>query len=221
MSDIAVTYGAAETAFGAVTGWGYKGTTSDVNHGTAEALDGIGNVAESQLIDEKISVTSTLECYDDTNTIPDEIGEVIGTTNVLENISITTDAKASSKMTLAGHNHTANAHATLKSVAHGITVTSAIGVTDFLGGTAGAAAALKSSSCTISCQHVDETGADGDGHFCGENNKPMVTATVVWLGVPTTPCGSGWEGVESLSTVDESTGFTTTTVTARKYLAFT
>ena len=99
---MAVTFGAS-ALFGAVTGWAYTGGSSSADAAIATAADALANVANSALITEKTSVQATLECNDDTNTIPATIGAVVNSL-VLENITLTLSNKDSAKMSLSGHN---------------------------------------------------------------------------------------------------------------------
>lgn len=215
MTDKNVTYGAA-AIFGAVTGWKYVGPgSSSINKDLAEAKDEIGNVAASNLINERIDKSANLECYDDTNTIPDSIGEVVNSIALL-GISIALNRNASARMTLSGHNHTANPHTSLNLAAHGITISSAFGAEDLVGGTAGDNATVESVQVNITCDHDDEADEGGLDHFCGQNNNAKIQITQTWLGVPTTPFDSAtWQGTATETTDGK---FTRTIVNVTKYL---
>jgi len=214
---MAVTFGAS-ALFGAVTGWAYTGGSSSADAAIATAADALANVANSALITEKTSVQATLECNDDTNTIPATIGAVVNSL-VLENITLTLSNKDSAKMSLSGHNHASNAHTTGVTVAHGISIAKAFGVADVLGGTAGTDASVESATVTISCGHADVEDGDGYNHFAGENNGPaQVVVNQVWIGVPTTAFDSDtWQGTAT-TTTNVNNGAVRTVVNATKYL---
>jgi hypothetical protein len=217
MADKAVPYGAA-AIFGAVTGWKYVGPgSSSINKDLAEAKDELGNVAASNLINERIDKSANLECYDDTNTVPANIGEVVNSI-ALTGISITLNKNAAARMTLTGHNHTANAHTATNLAAHGIEISAAFGAEDLLGGTAGDNAAVESVQVNITCDHTDEADEGGEDHFCGQNHNAKIQVTQTWLGVPTTAFDSAtWQGTAT-ETTDVNSGFTRTVVNVTKYL---
>lgn len=218
MTDKAVTFGAS-AIFGAFTGWKYvgPGSVSSGNNGLGEAKDEIGNVVASSPIDEIKPVSANLECNNDTNDIPENIGEVVNS-QALTGIAITLNKNAPARMTLTGHNHTANAHAALNLAAHGMTVDSWFGAADVLGGTAGDNATVESVQINITCDHQDEADEGGNDHFCGQNHNARVTVTQTWLGVPTTAFNaSTWSGTSKEAT-DASTGHVRTIVNVTKYL---
>lgn len=213
-----VAYGALPV-FGAIPGWNYTNSTSSVDASISEAQDAIGNVTASQTNSEILPVTASLDCDNDTNTVPASIGDIVNSID-LTSITINTVNKGScAKMTLSGHNHTAAPHTALKKVAHGIALTQCFGCEDMVGGTAGVNADVKSVSINISCGHSDEADKDGFDHFCGENVGPAkITITQVWTGVPTTPFNATtWTGTAT-TTTNPNTGDQTTTVNVTKYL---
>lgn len=219
MTAPAVTFGAS-AHFGVITGWNYVGPGKiEVSHGLAEAKDAGGNTTAAAQLDEKITYSSALDCSNATNTVPPDIGALLDS-KVLESIGIELDYKACAKMTLSGHNHTANAHATVLKAAHGIAVTQQFGAVDMLGGTAGANACVKHVSIQITCGHNDEPDASGDAHFAGANSGGKVVITQTWLGVPTTAYDAATWPYATISpaTTDESTGATCTIVSVTKYL---
>jgi hypothetical protein len=216
MADVAVTYGAS-AIFGAVTGWKYVGGSSDQTHGIAEAHDELGNVAAHSQTDEMLPKSANLECYDDTNTVPASIGAILNSID-LTGITINLNYKDKATMSLTGHNHTANAHASLNLAAHGMSVTTAFGANDVLGGTAGDVATVESASINITCEHMDEPDEGGVDHFAGQNFNGKVQVTQTWIGVPTTPYDTAiWTG-SATQTVGKNDGLTRTVVNVVKYL---
>lgn len=214
-----IDFGSAQP-FGTLTGWNYTSATITTDKQRANALDHIGNEAASNLYDETTNVTASLVASSSSApTIPPSIGAKVGD-YILTSIQVNTTRGEAATMTLTGHNHTANAHTgSEKSVAHGITLAGGFGSKDFMAGTAGSNASVKSGSITIECQHADET--DGSGsHLVGENYTPMLTAETEWVGVPSAAAESGWD-VTSKPNPTENAGFETTTVSGTKALAFT
>ena len=216
MADKDIDFGASER-FGAFTGWEAQGGDSAVNKTRAVALDKMGDEAASDLHDERTEVTCRYQCNNNTNTIPATIGAVVESLD-LTSIEISTAEGRAAEMSLAGHNHTNNAHAdTLRQAAHGITLAKAFGATDFMGGTAGDNASCIEGSINISVEHVDQNDADGD-HLVGENYGGKIEARSTWAGVPSVPAVAGWD-VTVVTTTDENTGFQKTVVTGVKALA--
>jgi len=212
----------SEQPFGALTGWNYTSANVTIEKERANALDEIGNEAASQLYDEKTTVTASLVAAATTApTVPATLGARLNSLYVLTSIQISTTRDGFATMTLTGHGHAANDHtgSDVKTVAHGITLSSGFGAQDFMGGTAGDNAAARAGSITIECQHADETDASG-GHLVGENYTPMLTAETEWTGVPTTAAGAGWD-VTSKPNPTENTGFETYSVSGTKPLTFT
>ncbi len=210
----------SEQPFGALTGWNYTSASPTTAKERATAADEIGNEVASKLYDERTNVTASFVAASiSAPTVPPSIGAVINS-YIVTSIAISTTRDGFATMTLTGHNHTANAHSgSEKSVAHGITLTSGFGAQDFMEGTAGSNASVRSGSITIECQHADETDSGGD-HLVGENYQPMLTAETEWVGVPSTAAAAGWD-VTSQPNPTENTGFESTSVSGTKALAFT
>lgn len=215
----AIAFG-SEQPFGALTGWNYNSASVTNGKERASALDRIGNEAASKLYDEKDEVTASFISASSSvaPTIPPVIGAVLNG-YILTSIQVSTTRDGMPTMTLTGHQHAANPHdGSEKKIAHGITIASGFGAQDFMSGTAGANASVRSGSITIECQHADETDADGD-HLVGENYTPMITAETEWTGVPTTPAATGWD-VTSKPNPTVNTGFESYSVSGTKALAF-
>lgn len=219
MTEPAITFGATDTPFGAPTGWVPKGPAKNVTKDRANVLNAIGNEVASKLHNERTEYTQDFEPASASvaPTVPPIIGILLDTM-ILTGISLQTNATAFVTMSLTGHQHTANAHAdTLKQVAHNIAVSKSFGAIDFLGATAGDDASLESSSCEITCQHIDVEDDDGD-HLVGENYDGRISVNQTWHGVPTTAAGAGWD-VTGTNTTENNTGFLQTATTAEKALA--
>ena len=217
MAEPTITFGAT-CAAGALAGWNYQSSSSNVVSDRAKALDASGNEAASNLHNERTEITDNYEAsaVSGVAVLPATIGALVGT-GIVTGIDVSTSATAFATLAVTSHNHTDNAHAnTLVQVAHGIADTVGFGAVDFLGGTAGSNASPESSTLSITCQHNDIVDKDGN-HLIGENFDAMIVATTVWSGVPTTAVGAGWD-VTSVETTDENTGFEKTTVTATKKL---
>lgn len=220
MADKVITFGAAQS-FGAVSGFNEQTSSVAVSKSRASAHNAVGVEVVSSLYDERTDVSTPYKVSSAATTaiLPASIGALLNAL-IVTDIKVNTAAGDYAGVTIGGHNHAANAHAAspaLTSWVHGIALTSGFGATDFLGGTAGDNASVKSSSCTIKCDHVDEIGATGD-HLVGNNFNPMVEAEVVWVGVPTTAVGAGWDSV-SVVTGTDAQGLLTTTARGVKALS--
>lgn len=216
MADKAIDYGASE-GFGAFAGWEAQNTTAGTNKTRAVALDDSGEEAASTLHDEIQEVSSSYVCNNDTNTIPDKIGDLVNGL-ILTSIAIRTRPDGYAEMTLTGHNHTKNAHAAspaLKTATHGITLAKAFGVTDFLGDSDGTNDSAISGEVTISCEHSDQNDGDGD-HLVGENHGGKIEAKTQYCGDHTVVAAGFDVTVES--DADENTGFLKKDVTGVKSL---
>lgn len=218
MADKTITYGASE-GFGAFAGWEAKGTQDSTNKTRAIATSDKGDELASNLHDERREVSSEYECNNDTNSIPASIGALVEGL-ILLGINITTSGERYARMSLSGHNHANNAHASspaLRTATHGITLAKAFGATDFLGGTAGENASAIEGSINIQMDHNDQNDGDGD-HLVGESCNPRMEARTVWSGVPSVAAAAGWD-VTVESTEDEDTGFVRTVVTGVQKLS--
>lgn len=220
MSDPAIVFGAA-SSFGAISGWSEQNSSVAVLKDRASALDNVGTEAISKLINERTEVSTSYKAQV-TGSAPDmveEIGDLVNSL-IVTSISLQTSGSDFATMTLAGHNHAANPHASspaLRKGEHGITLTDGFGSRDFLGGTVGSVATLASSSCTITCDHTDELSNSG-GHFVGQNSHGMIEAECVYIGVPSVSVGAGWDNTASTTDTDAQ-GFKRTTVKATKKVA--
>ncbi len=218
MADMGIQFGTS-SQFGTLTNWAPQSPTITVAEQRANALGQYGDEVAYKLYDKRTDVSQEFVASNAATapTVPTNIGDLLGG-NIVTGISISTSATDFVKMTLTGHNHDGtNAHTNaLRKVAHGISLSKAFGAIDFLGGTAGSAATVESSTCDISCQHEDIQTEDG-AHAAGQNYDARITATTTWHGVPTTPAGTGWS-VTSVETKPNPQGFLQTTVTAEKAL---
>jgi hypothetical protein len=216
MADKTIAFGAS-AAFGAVTGWEEQNTSDSTANARAVALNSEGEEAAATLHDEKQDVSATYKCVSDTNTIPATIGAIVNALN-LTSIAINTVEGDYATMTLAGHNHTENAHEAvpaLHQVAHAITLAACFGVTDFTGDSAGTNDSCIASSITISCEHTDQNDGAGD-HLVGENHGGKIEIKSTYCGDHTV-VATGYD-VTVTSSTDENTGFIKKEVTAVKKL---
>jgi len=217
MAEAAVTWGTT-TKFGTVTGWNPIGATINKTAERKVAMDGIGNEVASTTVNEGSTFSQEFQAASTSApTIPPVLGKLVGSC-ILTGISITTKGSDFAKMTLTGHQHEDNAHAdTLNQVTHGITMSSGFGGIDFLGGTAGDAATVESSTLNIQCGHTDSPGDDGN-HYVGQNHTANATASTTWLGVPSVGIGEGWDKIETGTTVESNTNHVRTTYGGAKSL---
>lgn len=218
MSEPVIQFGVTPAdTFGSVAGWKMQRTGKTTNKDRDQALGETGNEESSALFNEKHDYSANLKCVANSNTVPVNIGALVGYA-VLTSIAISTNNKSHATMDLSGHNHPANAHAdTLQQAAHGIAVAKKFGAIDFLGGTGATGSALVSGNITIACQHEDQEDDDG-AHLIGQNYNCLLTAVTVWTGRVTTPAVEGWD-VTVQEVPEANTGHITSTVTGVKTLA--
>lgn len=219
MAEPTITFGATDTPFGAPTGWVAKGPAKTVSKDRANVLGPTGNEVASKLHNERTEYTQDFEPASASvaPTVPATIGILLDTM-ILTGISLQTSATGFVQMTLTGHQHTNNPHAdTLQQAAHNISVSKSFGSIDFVGATAGANASLESSSCEITCQHIDTENTDGD-HLIGQNFDARISVNQTWHGVPTTAVGAGWDTTSTVTT-ENNTGFLQTQTTSEKSVA--
>ena len=219
MAEATINFGASG-GFGDIAGWNHIDNSSPNSKDRATASDEIGNEAASNMHNERTEYSDSYETplAGSAPNIPAEIGDIINSI-LLTRIRVETDGTSYAKMTLEGHQHADNPHTSEKTVAHGITLDDGFGVTDFLGGTAGANASCVRSDITIECEHLDETDGDGD-HLVGENYNPRMTANSEWVGTPTEPnADSSWD-IQSSSPTRGNTAYERVTYTGVKALEF-
>jgi hypothetical protein len=218
MADLAVQFG-TESKFGTQTGWVAQSPEIDVSSDRASELGPAGDEATSKVHNEKTTCTQAFAAADATvaPTVQDTQCELLGSAYICTGISLSTKWNEMVKMSLTGHNHTTNAHTgDLKTCVHGQTLAVAFGSVDFLGGTAGSAASVDSSTLEISCDHDDRGGGIGE-NVVGENFHARMVATVTWVGVPSTASGEGWDKV-SVVTRENNEGHLETIVRGEKAL---
>lgn len=212
---MAAVWGATGLGHGPLTGWEIQSVTVSEDNKRGTAPDEIGNEAAAQVHDDTQQVTTNYKATVKTApTIPASIGaEINGITTT--QITVSTDSEDFATMTLTGHAHTDGDHGTCKSVAHGMTLDRGFGASDF-GVTGGES--VRSSELTITCEHSDVPGAEGNTAG-GENYNPRVEISVRVLGdSPSLPAGFD-RMTDALEGASED--FQYTTISGIKPLAFT
>jgi hypothetical protein len=208
------TFGAAGIGFGAQTGWSIQTSNPVDENKRANTLGETGNEEVSNLFDDTQRVVNTYKAkLAGAITIPPNIGaEINGIT--LESIALSTDAEDFATMTLSGHKHEDGTHGVVRSIAHGITLRAGFGASGFgVGGTVD----VRSSECTISCEHLDAPDEDGDT-AAGENFDPKIECNVRILGSGGT-VPAGYDRLED-GTDASNTDFQYQTLRFYKALAF-
>lgn len=212
---MAAVWGATDLGHGTLTGWAIQSVTVSDENKRGTAPDEIGNEAAAQLHDNTQQVTTNYKATVKTApAIPANIGgDINGITTT--QISVSTDSEDFATMTLTGHVHTDGTHGTCKSVAHGMSLQRGFGASAF-GVTGGES--VRSSELTITCEHSEVPGEDGDTAG-GENYNPRIEISVRVLGdSPELP-----GGFDRMTDVLEgaSEDFQYTTIAGIKPLAFT
>jgi hypothetical protein len=212
---MAAVWGATGLGHGPLTGWEIQSVTVSEDNKRGTAPDEIGNEAAAQVYDDTQQVTTNYKATVKTApTIPASIGaEINGITTT--QITVSTDSEDFATMTLTGHAHTDGDHGTCKSVAHGMTLNRGFGASNF-GVTGGES--VRSSELTITCEHSDVPGAEGDTAG-GENYNPRVEISVRVLGDSPSLPGGFDRMTDALEGASED--FQYTTISGVKPLAFT
>lgn len=174
---MAADWGASALGHGTLAGWEIQSVTVSDENKRGTAPDEIGNEAASKLHDDTQQVTTTYKGTASNPTIPASIGAVINGLLTTQ-IQISTDAEDRPTLTLTGHAHTDGEDGTCKSVAHGMKLDRGFGASAF-GVTGGES--VRSSECTISCEHNEVPDATGNT-AAGENYNPRVEISVRCLG---------------------------------------
>lgn len=215
MADPTITFG-ADQLFSTLTSFVHKTVDVETKRERAATNDEDGDELISILFNEMTEAMAELEAkvYASGPAIPSVIGSLLGGYLNTE-LEITTQNKAPVMLRVVGHNHANNAHVdNRRKATHGISLTKGFGAIDFLGGTSGSDASVKSSRCRIYCDHKDEENEDGD-HLIGQNYHAMIESETVWNGVPSSAIGAGWDN-PTVKTRRNNEGFLETVVTGIK-----
>jgi hypothetical protein len=180
------TFGAASLGFGALTGWAIQSSNSSDENKRANSLSEVGNEAVKNLFDDTTQVTTTYKATVTTApTVPATLGAEINSVT-LTGIQLSTDAEDFATMTLTGHIHVDGTHGTVRTASHGMTLRAGFGGSPF---NVGGNTTVRSSDCSITCEHIDVPDEDGDT-AAGENYDGKVECTVRVLGSgATVPAG--------------------------------
>ena len=199
-------------------------STDNEDNQTVPVHDADGDVScETAAFGDKLSVTSELKyCGSALGTDLPAIGSVSGG-YVIESIAIATSATETPTISISGHNHTANAHATgLASydwpaaiIAELDAIVGKKGAVDFFDND-GASVATQSSTITGSCQHIDTEDSDGD-HLAGDNYEGKIEVTQEFVGIVSAITDAAFQ-IDSNSGSDGNTELDTSSITGHIYL---
>jgi hypothetical protein len=175
---MAAVFGADGLGFGTLAGWNIQNAEDAAESKRRNSLGSTGNETVGSVYDETQNVTTSYKSA--AAAAPDipDLGDVVSGIAVTS-ISLSTDSEDYATMTLTGHAH---AHGTLRKVAHGVTLSSGVGASAF-GVTGGES--VRSSECTISCEHKDEVDDQGET-VAGENYDGKIEISVKVLGTGAT-----------------------------------
>lgn len=215
------TFGAGTSKWGTLTGWALNGTDNPSESKRETAHGPSNNAIASQLYDKRIDISETFRAIlrgDTAPTVPDKIGML--NSLPMTSLNITTTKEDFATMVVVGHEHEdgddgGSVGATqCRSVAHGMTLDNAFGVSLF--GFTDVDEAIES-SCNIECDHAEVPDADGNTK-AGENHYPRITISVTAHdGYATAP--AGFEITAQRPSTDAE-GFNTFVTEAVKDLAF-
>ena len=214
------TWGSGTGKWGTITGWALNNTASPETNKRETAHSKTNNAIASKLYDKRIEISETYNATQKA-TAP-AIPANIGLLNDLPmtNLQINTFQDNFAQMVIAGHEHVDGTdNGAVRSVAHGITIERAFGVSMF-GFTQ--VDEPTESSVTVECDHA-ETPAGGaeaaSGNTgAGENHNPRITLSITAHDGYASP-PSGFEVQEKRPGTDAE-GFATYTTVAVKDLAF-
>lgn len=118
-------------------------------------------------------------------------------------------------VTVTGHNHDANAHvdADLVMIKPSLTLPAGFGVCPGLFANANADSSCISANYTLSAEHTDINGCDGN-HLVGDNHGGMETVQATYYGVPTLTT-TGWV-LTSDAASDSNADFDQTSINATR-----
>ena len=173
-------FGADNVGFGTLTGWSIQAGSADTAKDRPNTLGPTGNESASNLIDSKDEVTTTYKANTTgAPSIPPTLGATLNGVSLL-GISLSTVPDDFATMVLTGHVHNDGTHGTLRTVAHGVTLTSGFGA-DAAGWTPAEANGIAGSTINITCQHIDNRGGAGNT-IVGENYDAKIEKTCTALG---------------------------------------
>lgn len=213
---MAHTFGSDAQGFGSLSGWAIQSSTRVAEKKRANVLGPTGNEAASNLWDETYRYTTTYKATTTAApTVPANIGADVNSI-MLEGIALSTQTDDYVSMTLTGHVHVDGTHGTVRSVAHGITLTAGFGVSLF-GCTVAETNGGFSSSCNIGTQHLDVPGGVAGNTIAGENFDPRIDIDLVAHGDAT--IASGFDQTTK-TTERVNVDFLKTSLSGTKALAF-
>lgn len=209
-------FGSSNVGFGDLAGWSIIGNDSDDAFKRGEAFGPTGNEVASNLYDETVTVSTRYQANStSTPTVPATLGATLNDLTIT-GISLSTSAEGFAEMTLSGHKHVSpGTHGTVRTVAHGITLDRAFGVSAF-GVSVTETNGLYSSTCNIETQHQDAPGTLGHT-IAGENYDGKITIEVTATGTLTATL-SGYD-CTSVKTPQSNTDFKRQSATFIKALA--
>lgn len=156
----------------------------------AKALDENGDQQAATVHSEAFAVEETFEAYQDSITLPADLGVESGSSDVtLLGIRIETGYFAA-RITLRGV-YFATMVAPSRKYTHGISLAAYFGAVDFMAATAGDNANIIASTIDIGCEYAVARTAAGV-YVAHQVHSGVITATATWNGIPTNNAGVGW-----------------------------
>lgn len=209
-----------------------QSSSSIISSERSNIMDPSGNIECETITNEK---TDYQNSYAYCNATPDiatdlsaaltEFGNVVSSKIVTE-LSITFEAGKYATVEIAGHNHTANAHAAGISIGYAdvsaaVPAAAGFGVPTF-GVTVGSNATPIRASIRFSMNHIDKADTAG-GHWVGKNTTPTAELSMEFEGMPTSQTRAaletdltGWT-VDGCGPSDSNQDFDKFAVTAHRY----
>ena len=199
-----------------------KGSSSIDMDDASNMMDKSGNIECETMINGRVEYTQEADYCNGTPDIKTDLSTLltkcldVHDSKKMDSLTINFTAGAYASVSIAGHQHDANAHASGTTDGYfdgsnALPSGAGFGVPTWTGQVDGDNATAVSATITFSGNHVDEIAAAG-GHFVGKTITPQVTLTVEWIGVPTTPTPTNWTQ-DSYGPADANSGFDRSTWT--------
>ena len=205
------------SAFGTLTGWEIQTVNPTTSRQRAQALGAYGDEIASQTYDPRTTASATYVATADTATVP-KAGQILNGYHI-DSVTVNFSNTAFVTMTLQGHKHGSASHPAGRTYTGSL---STIG-TKFgcpaapLGFTIPTGAGVRSYTYTLTTNHVDELGSQGN-YLASDNYDGTEQAEIELCDTGDITAASGWDLVSDGHTRG-NTQAETSTATAERHIA--
>lgn len=206
-----------ESAFGEFAGWEIQTVNPTTQRQRAQALGKDGDEIASKTYDHRTTASATFVATADNAEIP-KAGAIVGGYHI-DTITVNFTNTDYVHMTVQGHKHGTAAHATCRTYTGSLTtIGTKFGCPATLEGLAiPAGAGVRSYTYTLTCNHVDELGRQGD-FLAADNYDGSETAECELCETGDIAAAEGWDLVTDGHTRG-NTQAETATATAERHIA--